>query len=168
MKFCDYICRIRKSKKPFHIWYISDMAREVHLLASKWALSIHILGQSGWDECVQKSSERIAWLALCLFDIHLCFLYVAHVCRLIHWPLTRYATLRVAHAPGMSGTVSPPPRVSDPDMHHGTCVTHAPWCMPGSLTSVFFFKSVAEKTFPAFPAHAHPAILRIWLEAHWR
>ena len=32
---------------------------------------------------------------------------------------------------------SPPPRVSDPDMHHGTCVTHVPWCMPGSLTSSF-------------------------------
>ena len=26
--------------------------------------------------------------------------------------------------------------------------------------------SVAGKTFPAFPAHAQPAILRIWLEAH--
>ena len=25
------------------------------------------------------------------------------------------------------------PLVSDPDMHHGTCVTHVPWCMPGSL-----------------------------------
>ena len=43
----------------------------------------------------------------------------------------------VAHAPGMAGTFSPPPRVSDPDMHHGTCVTHVPWCMPGSLTSGF-------------------------------
>ena len=28
-----------------------------------------------------------------------------------------------------------PPRVSDPNMHHGTRVTHVPWCMPGSLTS---------------------------------
>ena len=28
-------------------------------------------------------------------------------------------------------------RVDDPDMHHGTCVTHVPWCMPGSLTSGF-------------------------------
>ena len=26
------------------------------------------------------------------------------------------------------------PRVSDPDMHHGTCLTHVPWCMSGSLT----------------------------------
>ena len=24
--------------------------------------------------------------------------------------------------------------VSDPGMHHGTCVTHVPWCMTGSLT----------------------------------
>ena len=36
----------------------------------------------------------------------------------------------------MSGTFSPPPRKplnSDPGMHHGTCVTHVPWCMPESL-----------------------------------
>ena len=52
-------------------------------------------------------------------------------------PLARYIKLRVAHAPGMPDTFSLPPRVSDPDMHHGTCVTHVPWCMPGSLTSGF-------------------------------
>ena len=54
-------------------------------------------------------------------------------------PLTRYAKLRVAHAPGMPGTFFPPPRVSDSDMHHGTCVTHVPWCMTGSLTSGFIW-----------------------------
>ena len=26
------------------------------------------------------------------------------------------------------------PLVSEPSMHHGTCVTHVPWCMSGSLT----------------------------------
>ena len=41
------------------------------------------------------------------------------------------------------------PLVSDPGMHHGTCVTHVPWCMSGSLTCG------SGKTFPAFPAHAH-------------
>ena len=50
--------------------------------------------------------------------------------------------------------------ISDPNMHHGTCVTHVPWCMSGSLT-----KGGGEK-FPAFPAHAQHAILRIWQEAH--
>ena len=58
---------------------------------------------------------------------------------LLNGPLARYAKLRIAHAPGMPGTFSPPPGVSDPDMHHGTCVTHVPWCMPGSLTSSFLW-----------------------------
>ena len=73
-----------------------------------------------------------------------------------HEPLARYARLRVAHAPGMPGTFSPSPQVSDPDMHHGMCVTHVPWCMPGSLTSGFLWNRRRGKTFPAFPAHAHP------------
>ena len=49
-----------------------------------------------------------------------------------HGPLTRYAKFRVAHAPGMLWTFSPPRRVSDPDVHHGTCV--------GSLTSGFLWR----------------------------
>ena len=56
-----------------------------------------------------------------------------------HGPLARYVRMRVAHAPGMSGTFSPPPLISDPDMHHGTCVTHVPWCMAGSLISGFLW-----------------------------
>ena len=83
-----------------------------------------------------------------------------------HGPLARYVKLRVAHAPGMPGTFSPPPQVSDPDMHHGTCMTHVPWCMPGSLTRGFLYNRRRGKTIPAFPGHAQPAILRIWQEAH--
>ena len=56
-----------------------------------------------------------------------------------HCPLARYVKVWVAHAPGMPGTFSPPPCVSDPDMHHGMCVTHMPWRMPGSLTGGFFW-----------------------------
>ena len=81
-------------------------------------------------------------------------------------PLARYEKIAGVHAPGMPGTFSPPSGTSDPDMHHGTCVTHVPWCMPGSLTSVFLWSQWRGKTFPAFPAHAQPAILRIWQEAH--
>ena len=55
-----------------------------------------------------------------------------------HGPLTRYVKLRVAHAPWMSGTFSPPPRINDPGMHHGTCATHVSWWMPGSQTSGSF------------------------------
>ena len=66
----------------------------------------------------------------------------------------------------MLGTFSPPPRVCDPGMHHGTCVTHVLWCMPGSLTSDFLWSWRRGEMFPAFPAHAQPKILRIWQEAH--
>ena len=54
-----------------------------------------------------------------------------------HAPLARNVKLRFAYAPGMPGTFSPPPRVGDPDVHHGTYVTHVPWFMPGLLTSGF-------------------------------
>ena len=62
-----------------------------------------------------------------------------------HGPLTKYAKLRVAHAPETPGTFFPPELVSDPVMHHGTCVTHVPWCMLGSLTSGFLLIRQREK-----------------------
>ena len=54
-------------------------------------------------------------------------------------PLVRYVKLWVAHVPRISGTFFPPPRVSHPDLHQGSSVTHVPWCMPGSLTSGFLW-----------------------------
>ena len=86
-----------------------------------------------------------------------------HFC---HGALTRYEKLWVAHAAGMPWTFSPPPRISDPDMHQGTCVTQMPWCTPGLLTSSFFWRRWRWKTFPAFPTHAQPSISRNWIEAH--
>ena len=86
---------------------------------------------------------------------------------LFHGPLTRYVKLQVAHAPGMPGMSSPAavfkrnPLVSDPGMHHGTCVTHVPWCMSGSRT-----RGDGENV-PGILRACAPAILRIWQEAHW-
>ena len=77
-------------------------------------------------------------------------------------PLTRYVKLQVAHAPGMPGTF-PHHRlqrklvVSEPGMQHGTCVTHVPWCMSGSIT-----RDGGENAH----AHAQTVILRIW--GPWR
>ena len=82
------------------------------------------------------------------------------------WASYQIRKIAGAHAPGMPGKFSPPPRVSDPGMHHGTCVTHVPWCMLGSLSNDFLWSRRRGKTFPAFPAHAQTAILRIWQEAH--
>ena len=67
-----------------------------------------------------------------------------------HGLLAKYVKLCVAYALGMPGTFSPPLRVSDPDMHHVTCVTHVPWCMPGSLTSGFLW-SLRRENVPCIP-----------------
>ena len=48
------------------------------------------------------------------------------------------------------------PLVSDPGMHHGTCVTHVPWCMPGSLTCGH------RENVPGIPGAFAPAILCNW------
>ena len=57
----------------------------------------------------------------------------------------QWASFQIRKMPGCScdgngGNVSLPPTsrkplVSDTGMHHGTCVTHTPWCMAGLLTS---------------------------------
>ena len=57
-------------------------------------------------------------------------------------PLTRYAKLWVEPVPRM---FSPPPRVSDSDMHHGTCVTQLLWCIQGALTSGLLWSWWREK-----------------------
>ena len=48
------------------------------------------------------------------------------------------------------------PLVSDPGMHHGTCVTHVSWCMSGSLDCG------DGENVPGIPGACAPAILRIW------
>ena len=52
------------------------------------------------------------------------------------------------------------PRVSNPGMHHGTCVTHVPWCMSGLLNRG------GGENVPGIPGACAPAIRRIWQEAH--
>ena len=78
------------------------------------------------------------------------------------WASYQIRTIAACACVGNAGNVFPQPWVSDPVMHHGTCVTHVPWCMSGSLTR-FLLKSIAGKTFPE---HAQPANLRIWEETH--
>ena len=76
----------------------------------------------------------------------------------LHGPLARYVKLRVARAPGMPGTFSPSPRVSDPDMLHGTCVAHVPWCMSGSLTSGFLWNRWRGKRSRHFRRMRNPQL----------
>ena len=83
-----------------------------------------------------------------------------------HGPLARYVKLWVAHAPGMPGTFFPP--LTSKGNHYiaiPACITSraSRTCRDACRDRL---PTVAGKTFPAFSAHAQPAILRIWQEAH--
>ena len=84
------------------------------------------------QKCYLDNLMMISWM-ICLDNT-----YVRLVCVRASWASCQIRKIAGAHAPRMPGTFSPSPQVSDPDMHHGTCVTHVPWCMPGSLTSGSF------------------------------
>ena len=82
------------------------------------------------------------------------------------WASYQIRKIAVWACAGNAGNVSPrrrfrrKPLLSDPGMHHGTCVTHVPWCMSGSLTCG------DGENVPGIPGACAPAILRIWQEAH--
>ena len=149
------------------------------LWARKWNLATILLAVMACAKIMTLSGRYFIWGALYQKQVWRAGTsnYIPHnLCYVITCPCPSYLFLvqYSSHGPlarsvmGMPVTFSPPPWVSNLDTHQGTCVTHVPWCMPGSLTSRFLWSLVAGKTFPAFPAHAQPAILRIWQVAHGR
>ena len=122
------------------IWSNLNLWVNVWIDASiKQSLShFHVIFPVPWDLC-----EFVIWWdhynqnQLPYFrKFHLCD-HLTLAKWILYGSLTRYMKLRVVHAPRMPRTLFPPPRVSDPDIHHGTCATHVPWCMLGSLTRGF-------------------------------
>ena len=121
---------------------------ECHGVSNHWQLDYYSC--SFFRQSPKK--KIFAWLALDERNLTLTLQRAIHVESVSmswrnHGPLIRYQKLWVAHAPGMPGTFCPPSRVSDPDMHHGTCMTHVPWCVPGSLTSCFLWSRWRWKRF---------------------
>ena len=76
-------------------------------------------------------------------------------------PLAKYLQLRVAHAPHFPATAGYQSRHASRHVRHARAVIHV-----GMVNQWFPLKSLLGKTFPVFPAHAQPAILRVWKEAH--
>ena len=86
-------------------------------------------------------------------------------------PLTRYAKLQVAHAPGMPGTFSPAADFKGNRwLAIPACITARAWrtCRDACRDRL---PAVTGKTFPAFPAHAHaqicvsgkrPMVIQVW------
>ena len=86
--------------------------------------------------------------------------------KILPWASYQIRKIAGCACAGNAGNVFPcrriqrKPRVSDPGMHHGTCVKHVPWCMSGLLTRG------GEENVPGIPGACATAIWRIWQEAH--
>ena len=115
------------------------------------------------------SDQNHNFLIVVLYEFTI-VLYVTVKCRkfVVLWASYQIRKIAACACAGNAGSVFPrrrlqrKPLVSDPGMHHGTCVTHVPWCMSGSLTRG------GEENVPGIPGACTPAILRIWQEAHAR
>ena len=64
-----------------------------------------------------KKAHSLPWQRAC----HIGRIWM--ICIVLYWASYQIRKIVVAHAPGMPRMFSAPPRLSDPDMHHGTCVT---------------------------------------------
>ena len=130
---------------------------------------IHLHFISDWKQTYYTiASLRGIFVLIFCWDWFLAYQFLSrHIDGLPHvW--ASYQILKIAGCAcaGNAGNVFPHRRfqkkrlVNDPDMHHGTCVTHVPWCMSGSLTCG------DGENVPDIPGACAPAILRIWQEAH--
>ena len=116
-----------------------------------------------------RGHDTMTKIARLLYDVvrslHRCCMIVA---RSPSWTSYQIRKIAGCACAGNAGNVFPrcrfqkKPIVSDPGMHHGTCVTHVRWCMSGSLTCS------DGANVPGIPGACAPAILRIWQEAHCR
>ena len=157
-------CPIGSDPSAFVMWVFFHRGVYISILLDRNTWEIHHQAATDIKMQVIRICETVhlygrCCVTMCLCRILMCFL-LNYLLKL--WASCQIRKIAAAHVPGMAGSFFPSPRVSDADMHHGTCVTHVPWCMPGSLTSGFLWRRWRGKTFPAFPAHAQTAILRIW------
>ena len=102
----------------------------------------------------------------CLYFRNIFGNFSTRYCLAPQWASYKIRKIAGCACAGNAGNVSPrhwlhrKTLVSDPDMHHGTCVTHVPWCMSGSLTRG------GGENVPGIPGACAVGILRIWQEAH--
>ena len=117
--------------------------KSTHILSCFENLTAHAVGNKGCN---------FGSVSVCLY--------------VVTWASYQIRKIAGCACAGNAGNVFPRRRfqrkllVSDPGMHHGTCVTHVPWCMSGSLTCG------DGENVPGIPSACAPAILRIWQEAH--
>ena len=97
-----------------------------------------------------------------MLDVHFVLMMCVSNTSTAAWASYQICKIAGCACAGNAGNVFPrrrfqrKPLVSDPGMHHGTCVTHVPWCMSGLLTCG------DGENVPGIPGACATEILRIW------
>ena len=88
-------------------------------------------------------THDVNWTEMCIFLwwMFCCGIWDRCIVGFVRLVCSLYCPKTVDNA----GNVFPPPRVSDPAMHHVKCVTHVQWCMLVSLTSGFLWSRWRRK-----------------------
>ena len=158
-QICSRVCGSQYAKKGALISseYICNLQYDFNLI------KFNLLG------CYRLASISIVlctiWSYLLIQVAFARNIWVFH-CVTLLWASYQIRKIAGCACAGNAGNVFPrrrfqrKPLVSDPGMHHGTCVTHVPWCMSGSLTCG------DGENVPSIPGACALAILRIWQEAH--
>ena len=113
------------------------------------------------DHSREKNAEAVLFGQA--YGTSLCGPRLVHVRLFVGLSWASYQIRKIAGCAcaGNAGNVFPrrrfqrKPIVSDPGMHHGTCVTHVPWCMSGSITRD------GGENVPGIPGACASAILLI-------
>ena len=149
------------NREQFQIQYISNDT-PVSLYLS-WLIPVALTFISTGSQMINGS--YYLWAPI-IYTKYSPGLYQLHMNSSWPWASCQIRKIAGCACAGNAGNVFPcrqfqrKPLVSDPGMHHGTCVTHVPWCMSGSLTCD------DGENVPGIPGACAPAILRIWQEAH--
>ena len=130
---------------PFKTWsYATDATRRIPLFSMRNVFKVAM------QNCFQHDNKSYPKLHIVSPYVKFNLMY--------NGPLTRYVKLQVAHAPGMPGTFPPAAYFKGNRwLAIPACITARAWrtCRDACRDRL---PAVTGKTFPAFPAHAHPQI----------
>ena len=170
----SWYCNYNWSNMLFHSSVIQIIKFYSHLWVNNWKPHIGIFPGG---HLAFRQHGRLRWKATTAALLYPIFWLQGHIpnqnslwdfFKIPRWyrptPWASYQIRKIAGCAcaGNAGNVFPrrrfqrKPLVSDSGMHHGTCVTHVPWCMSGSLTCG------DGENVPGIPGACAPVILRIW------
>ena len=110
------VVRQLEYNSEINLWYSYGL-KQLHLF---WTSSLTM----GYI-CIG-TTYTVYFIFINMHTVVLCFVFL--------WFYHQFSRIRERRTRFPNHRLQRKPLVNDPVMHHGTCVTHVPWCMSGSLS----------------------------------